>query len=416
MSDPKSMKDLATKVGKNLIPVRSGELFEVKVIQVLKNKILVDVGGLALGMIPEQEFSPEMTEAKVGDKILAYVLTIENDDGYVILSLRRADKERISKLLAEKYEKGEVMQVKTTSANKGGLLCQFGDFEGFLPVSQLATSHYPKVSTGDRQEIYNRLKNLVGQIFHVKILNFEPNSGKLIFSEKAAGDLFWQEKLNKIKIGTRLTGEITGIVNFGLFIKVVLKDNEEVEGLVHISEVSWDHVEDLNKMFNVGQKIDVEVISTDNDRLSLSIKKLLDDPWLKESASFKVKDIVEGTVTKITPFGAFIKVGSLDGLVHISKLGEKISDPRQIVEEGKSYKFEILSIEPELHKLSLGIPSLEKDEKANKSDVKKSVKSKKTKPSTSLEHTLSIPLPRAYSGQVEINRDKPLGVKEKKKK
>lgn len=371
MANVKTMKDIVSEAGNKLVPLRVGELFNVKIIQIFKNKILVDVGGLTLGIIPEQEFSPEMTDLKVGDKILGYVLTIENDEGYVILSLRRADKERISKVLADKLETGEILPVKTTSANKGGLLCQFGDFEGFLPVSQLATSHYPKVSSGDRQEIYNRLKNLIGQVFQVKVLNFEPTTGKLIFSEKAAGDLVWQEKLANVKIGTKLQGEITGIVNFGLFVKVGLPSGEEMEGLVHISEVSWDHIEDLNKQFKVGQKVDVEVISKENNRLSFSIKKLLPDPWLKEAISFKKGKIVEGIVTKITPFGAFIKIGGLDGLVHISKLGEKITDPHQVVKEGKSYKFEVVSVEPELHKLSLSFVTKEKKSTKEKTKKKK---------------------------------------------
>ncbi len=374
MANAKTMKDVVNEAGNKLVPIHAGELFEVKILQILKNRILVDVGGFTSGIIPEQEFSPEMPDLKVGDKILAYVLTVENDQGDVILSLRRADKERISKLLAEKFESDEIMPVKATSANKGGLICQFGDFEGFLPVSQLASSHYPKVSSGDRMEIFNRLKTLVGQTFQVKILNFEPNAGKLIFSEKAAGDSLWQEKLTNIKIGSKLSGEITGIVNFGLFVRVKVPGGEEMEGLVHISEVSWDHVEDLNREFQIGQKIDVEVISTENNRLSLSIKKLLPDPWLKEAAAYKVGQRVSGKVTKITPFGAFVRVGSLDGLIHISKLGEKITDPRQVVEEGKNYDFEIVEIEKGLHKLSLSFPQ-PKDEK----EVKKKKKESKTK-------------------------------------
>lgn len=374
-SDPKTMKDLAQKVGNRLIPFKAGELFEVKVLKVFKNKILVDVGGMALGIIPEQELSPEMGEVKVNDKILGYILTVENDEGYVILSLRRADRERITKLLDEKFEKGEVLPVKATSANKGGLICQFGDFEGFLPLSQLASSHYPKVSSGDRGEILKKLQPLVNQTFQVKILNFEAAAGKLIFSEKAAGDVAFRQKLAQIKIGSRLKGEITGIVNFGLFVRVQLADDEEMEGLVHISEVSWDHIEDLNKKFIIGDKIDVEVISTENNRLSLSIKKLQPDPWLKEALSYKVGDLVSGTVTKITPFGAFVKVGKLDGLVHISELGEKITDPRLVVEEGKSLKFKIISIERELHKLALSRKDLDdKKEKTLSKVAKKTIK------------------------------------------
>jgi small subunit ribosomal protein S1 len=359
MKDSESMKDLLAKYGGKLIPIKAGELFEVKVLQVLRNRILVDVGGFSLGYIPEQEFSPDVDVLKVGDKVLAYVLTVENDDGYVILSLRRADKERISKILQTKFETGDILQVKTTSANKGGLLCQFGDYEGFLPVSQLASAHYPKVSSGDREEIFNRLKNLVGQTFSVKVLSFEPSSGKLIFSEKAAGDVVVQAKIKQLKIGEKLSAEITGIVNFGLFVKIQMPNSsDEIEGLVHISEASWDHVNDLNDIYKVGQKVNVSVISIENNRVSLSIKRLLPDPWLEAVSEYKVGQAVSGKITKITPYGAFVQAGRLDGLVHISELGEKIADPKEVIEEGKSYQFKIISIEPELHKLSLSLKSV----------------------------------------------------------
>ncbi len=379
MKSPESMKDLLAKYGGKLIPIKAGELFEVKILQVLKNRLLVDVGGFALGYIPEQEFSPDVETLKVGDKVLAYVLTVENDDGYVILSLRRADKERISKILATKFETGDILQVKTTSANKGGLLCQFGDFEGFLPVSQLASSHYPKVSSGDREEIFSRLKELVGQTFQVKVLSFEPASGKLIFSEKAAGDVVQQEKIKKLKVGQKFTAEITGIVNFGLFVKLQIPDSSDIEGLVHISEASWDHIVDLSEQFKIGQKVEVSVISIENNRVSLSIKRLLPDPWLKAAADYKVGQIVEGKVTKITPYGAFIQVGQLDALVHISELGEKISNPKDVIEEGKSYQFKIISVEPEVHKLSLSLKAVEKKETKKRAKKTAGPKHKKTK-------------------------------------
>lgn len=382
-----TMKDLVNSFGNRLIPIRAGELVEVKILQEQKNKILVDVGGLTLGIIPEQEFSPDMGEPKEGDKILAYVLTVENDDGYVVLSLRRADKERILKVLQDKFETGQVLPVKTSDANKGGLLCQFGEYEGFLPVSQLASSHYPKVASGNRDEILNRLKSLIGHTFQVKILNFEPNSGKLIFSEKAAGDLVQQEKIKNIKVDQNFEGEITGIVDFGLFVKVKITAEDEVEGpapsevegLVHISEVSWEHVDDLNKNFKVGQKVKVQVISKEGNRLSLSIKKLLPDPWLKLAGSYKVGQVVEAKVTKTTPFGAFVKVGGVDGLVHISELGEKVADPKEAVAENKSYQFEIIAIEPEIHRLNLSLKKAQQTKEAKKiKETKKPVKVKKT--------------------------------------
>jgi len=384
MKEPESMKDIIAKVGNRLIPIKVGELIEVKILQILKNRFLVEVGDFSLGIIPEQEFSPEISDLKVGDKVLAYVLSVENDEGYTILSLRRADKEKIAKILQTKYDNADVLQVKATSANKGGLLCQFGDYEGFLPVSQLASSHYPKVSTGDREEIYNRLKRLIGQIFNVKILNFEPSSGKLIFSEKAAGDTLQQEKIKRIKIGDKFKAEITGIVNFGLFVKIKIPETtEEIEGLVHISEVSWDRVENLGNLFKVGETIDVQIIAIENNRISLSIKRLLPDPWLKAAASYKIGQIVEGEIAKITPFGAFVKVGSLDGLVHISELGEKIIDPKEVVKEGEKYKFRIVSIEPDLHKLSLSLKNIKGEELIiKKKTVTKKKKRTKSRPGT----------------------------------
>lgn len=382
MKDSKSMKDLASSLGNRLVPIRAGELTEVKILQILKNKLLVDVGGLTLGFIPEQEFSPEVGDFKKGDKVLAYVLTVENDEGYVVLSLRRADKERVSKILHEKFESGEALPIKVLDANKGGLLCQFGEYEGFLPVSQLATSHYPKVASGNREEILNRLKDLVGQTLQVKVLSFEPGSNKLIFSEKAAGDVAQLEKIKDIKIDEILEGEITGIVDFGLFVKIKLKDSDEIEGLVHISEVSWEHIDDLKSKFQISQKLSVKVISKEGNRLSLSLKRLQPDPWLNLASSRNIGDIVEAKITKITPYGAFVRLGVIDGLVHISELGDKITDPKKVVEEGKSYKFKIMSIEPELHKLSLSLKAAKEKEAISGKRAKATKAKKLTKKKT----------------------------------
>jgi small subunit ribosomal protein S1 len=347
-SQPKNMKELAVQYSSKLVPIKTGDIIEVKVVDVLKNKILVDVAGFCNGIIPEREFSPEIDILKPGDKTLAYILALENQDGNCILSLRRADKERVAKIIEEKYASGGILTVKCNDANRGGLLCSFGDYEGFLPVSQLASSHYPKVSSGDKEEILGKLRQLINQNLQVKVISFEPQSGKLIFSEKAAGDSAQQEKIKNYKIGEILEGEVTGVVDFGLFINL-----GDMEGLVHISEVSWDHIENLRDLFKPGDKIKAQVVSTENNRLSLSIKRLTEDPWLKLVEKYKTGDEVEGEVTRTTPFGAFVKFDNLDGLVHISELGEKVTNPADVVEVGGKYKFEIVTIEPDLHKVSL---------------------------------------------------------------
>ena len=342
------MKELAVQYSSKLVPIKTGDIIEVKVVDVLKNKILVDVAGFCNGIIPEREFSPEIDILKPGDKTLAYIFALENQDGNCILSLRRADKERVAKIIEEKYASGGILTVKCNDANRGGLLCSFGDYEGFLPVSQLASSHYPKVSSGDKEEILGKLRQLINQNLQVKVISFEPQSGKLIFSEKAAGDSAQQEKIKNYKIGEILEGEVTGVVDFGLFINL-----GDMEGLVHISEVSWDHIENLRDLFKPGDKIKAQVVSTENNRLSLSIKRLTEDPWLKLVEKYKTGDEVEGEVTRNTPFGAFVKFDNLDGLVHISEFGEKVTNPADVVEVGGKYKFEIVTIEPDLHKVSL---------------------------------------------------------------
>lgn len=361
-----TMKELAAQVPNKLVPFKEGDVIEVKILEMGKTRILVDVSGFCLGFIPEKEMSPEMSDMKVGDKILAYVLMLENQDGYCILSLKRADKERVTKILEEKFTSGGVLAVKCHDANRGGLLCAFGEYEGFLPVSQLASSHYPKVSSGDKDEILGKLRTLLNQTFQVKILSFEPQNNKLIFSEKAAGDLVQQEKIKNYEVGQNLEGTVTGVVKYGLFVNL-----GEVEGMVHISEVAWEHVEDLEKLFKPGDKIKVQIISTDNNRLSLSLKRLIDDPWLKLVKKYKIGDEVEGKITRTTPFGAFVTFDNLDGLVHISELGEKVTNPLDAVEVGKAYKFKIKTIEPELHKLNLTLVNSEEKKTEKKRKAKK---------------------------------------------
>jgi len=368
---PSSMKELAENYPNRLVPIKDGDIVEVKILEISRSKILVDVAGFCLGMIYEKEFSPEMGDIKVGEKTLAYILTLENSDGYCVLSLRRADKEKVTKILDEKFTAGGILTVKCSDANRGGLLCSFGEYEGFLPVSQLASSHYPKVTSGDKEEIFGKLRKLIGQNFQVKILSFEPAANKLIFSEKAAGDMVQQEKIKKYKIGDILEGEITGIVDFGLFVSF-----DDVEGLIHISEVSWKHIEDLKTLFKIGQKVKAQIISIENNRISLSIKRLSPDPWIKEVEKYKVGAIVSGKVTRITPFGAFISLDdNVSGLVHISEMDGKVNNPAEKLEVEKNYQFKVIAIEPELHKLSLSMKNIkeniDKETKALKSHSKR---------------------------------------------
>jgi small subunit ribosomal protein S1 len=350
--DKNSMKALFEKLGDDILPYKEGDMVEAAVLAVGGNRIWVDVAGQALGFIPEREITTK-TGLKKGDKIFASVLHMENEEGNVVLSMRQADREKYWQEMEEKCKTGEVIASHITDANKGGLISEIGGIQGFLPVSQLTAEHYPRVSGGDKEEILNRLRQFIGTDMMVKVINCDKEGNKLIFSEKAVSADEVKGKIDKYSVGDKVKGKITGIVDFGLFIKI----DTQIEGLIHISEISLSRVTDLHKLFHVGDEVDAIIIGIDNGKISLSLKRLQDDPWVKAAAKFKVNTEVKGEVTKITPFGAFVSLGDgIDGLAHVSEMSdEHIVDPGQIVELGKEYTFKIISIEPDSHRLGLSL-------------------------------------------------------------
>ena len=340
------MAELVELMGDKLIPFDQGDIVEVTVLSTSRDNIMVDVAGLATGIIPEKEFSTGGGKIEPGDKIQAYVVSTENDNGYVILSLKKAERERIWNMLEQRNNEGEIINVKIVQANKGGLVAEYNNMQGFIPVSQLSTKNYPRVG-GDKLKIKKKLSELIGSSLPVKIISYDKAAKKIIFSEKAVVDSDLQEKALKFEIGQRVKGKITGIVDFGLFV-----DIGELEGLVHISQVSWQRINNLKDHFKVGDDIEAEVVNIDAGRVSLSIKKLLPDPWQTEVKTLSVGGKAEGMVTQVTPYGAFIKLSdNLEGLFHVSQMGGR--KPEELVKEGANYTFEVISIEPELRKISL---------------------------------------------------------------
>lgn len=352
-NDIASMEELAQKYEDKLVPFKAGDTTEVTVLEKSPRRILADVGGLAVGLIPDQEFSFDTHELKQGDKIMAYVLSMENDNGYVILSHKRANREALWQTLEDKGKSGEIMMVKVVGANRGGLLVEAGGIDGFIPVSQLSSEHYPRVQSGSGGEIARRLQEMIGQTLKVKVLSVDKNANKLIFSEKMTQDLLSEANADMVKIGDILEGTVTGIVPFGVFINA-----DGVEGLVHISEISWDRVANINSIFEVGQKVKVKVIQIDGNRVSFSIKRLQPDPWIKAYEECKPGAIIDGEVTRVTNFGAFVKLSEhVAGLCHVSQLGENIEDPNKVVRVGEKYKFKLINIEPATHRCSLQLVS-----------------------------------------------------------
>ncbi|MEX2361662.1 MAG: S1 RNA-binding domain-containing protein, partial [Patescibacteria group bacterium] len=341
-SSPTTMEELVELMGDKLVPFVQGDVLDVTVISSSKENIVADVAGVATGIIPEKEFSATANRLNAGDVIRAYVISAENQNGYVILSLKRAEKERLWNMLEQRNNAGETIAVKVIQANKGGLVAEYGNMQGFIPVSQLSFRHYPRVD-GDRSKIQQKLSELIGESLQVKIINYDKNSNKIVFSEKAAGDEVLEEKAKSYEIGQKVTGRITGIVDFGLFINL-----GDIEGLIHISQVSWQRINNLKDHFKVGQEVEAEVVNVDGGRISLSIKKLQPDPWQIEVKTLEVGGKIKGEVTKVTPYGAFVRLSeNLEGLFHISQMGED-KKPDEVVQENKNYQFEVISIEPEL--------------------------------------------------------------------
>lgn len=346
---PATMDALVEEQGEKVVPYYAGGTVEVEVLEVTPRKVLVDVAGVAQGIIPEREFSFDTIELKPGDKVNAYVLSMENEAGQVILSLKRADRETLWRVLQEKQEAGEIMTVKVVGANRGGLLVESGGLDGFIPVSQLAPEHYPRVEGGSGTEIARRLQGYIGQNFKVKVLNVDKQASKLIFSEKLTQDLLKDTAVDTVKLGDLLDGTVTGITTFGIFVNA-----GGVEGLVHISEISWDRVANIGTMFEAGQKVKVKVIQIDGNRVSFSIKRLDPDPWIKAYEEMKAGTIVQGEVTRVTDFGAFVKISDqIAGLCHLSQMGEDVKDANKILSVGQKFRFKIVSIEPSTHRCSL---------------------------------------------------------------
>lgn len=357
-----------------LTPLRAGDAVKGTVLEIAPNSLYVDLGPRGVGIVYGRELldAPETFRAvRQGDELEAVITETENDQGYVELSLRGASEDKSWAALEAKRESGEIFPTQILDANKGGLIVRVEGVTGFLPVSQLSAEHYPRVEGGDKQQILDRLRQHVGQQFHVRVLTAERREGKLIVSEKAAMSVEMEQTLATLQPGTVVEGTVSGIVDFGVFVKFLL-DGTELEGLIHISELAWQRVDDPKEYAKVGQKLRALVLGTEGTRISLSLKQLRDDPWLTVEAKYKIGDTVEGDVLKLTPYGAFVRLDDdIHGLAHVSELSDKEGmRPEDVVKVGGRCAFRIISIEAEEHRLGLSLRPNAKP-KAKKASPKK---------------------------------------------
>ncbi|HET7630472.1 MAG TPA: S1 RNA-binding domain-containing protein [Candidatus Saccharimonadales bacterium] len=334
----------------NVQQLTQGETVDGHVLSVKKHETMIDLGPLGVGLVPRREVGFNR-DLKAGDEVTASVVDTELDNGYALLSLRKAAKDRGWDEIGKLVEAGEPVEVMAYDANRGGLLIELEGVRGFLPVSQLSAEHYPRVGNSDKDEILQRLNGLVGQPIKAVILDADKKANKLIFSEKEAVKEGLAERFNQLKVGDTVKGVVTGVVDYGAFVNV-----DGIEGLIHISEISWERVNNPSDYVKVGENVEAKIIAIDKDRLSLSLKQLQEDPWLKEVDQFKSGDKVEGTVTRITPFGAFVQLSpAVEALVHVSELGADAKDPEKVFKLNERKTFRVLDVDKENHKISLSL-------------------------------------------------------------
>ncbi len=369
-----TMQELISS-GVEIKTLKTGEMIEGALLSIGKNEVYVDLENYGIGVVRGRELYDDeatLNSLKPGDKIFVSVVEPENKEGIAELSLRQAGQERVWQTLKDKLEKKEVVRTKILDANKGGLMVEVNGVTGFLPVSQLSLEHYPRVEDGDKNRILQILQSYVGQAFDVTIITADSEEEKLIVSEKAVFEDEMSKKLGELKIGQVVEGTVTGVVDFGAFVKF-----GELEGLVHISELAWQRIENPKDIIKVGDKVKAKVISIDKGRVSLSIKQLQEDPWLEAVKKYQIGQTVTGKVAKLMPFGVFVELDKdIQGLAHIMELShEAVKNPEEILKPGEEKEFKIISIEPAEHRLGLSLkalkeaPKKEEDKKIEETSI-----------------------------------------------
>ena len=350
MSTKVTMDDLLAE--HDIAPLKTGDVVEATVATIKKHEIWLDLGPRGVGVVLRREIGNQKLEE--GQVISASVVDPEMDEGHALMSLRKAVKDKGWDELARVSESGDIIEVSPYDANRGGLLIELEGIRGFMPVSQLSADHYPRVSGADKDEILQKLNALIGKTLRVRILDASRKDNKLIFSEKEAIKDDMQSRFEKLAVGDTVEGTVTGVIDFGAFVNV-----DGIEGLIHISEISWERVEDPRKYVKTGERINAKVIAIDKDRLSLSIKQLSEDPWMQDVEQFKKGQTVSGTITRITPFGAFVQLTpAVEALVHVSEItnGEDDAvDPEKIFKLNETKEFKVLEINKEARKIALSL-------------------------------------------------------------
>ena len=369
-----TMIDLLNRVG-GISGVNVGDQIEGRLIFVAKNEVILDIENIGLGIVRGRELYNEeyLSRLKVGENIEAIVLDLDNEDGYIELSFRAIGRDKVWSEIKQAYESGTPVEARIRDANRGGFLVKVQGIDGFLPASLLAPTHAIKQVGIEDKSLLNQMKKYVGQIFNVKIISINPDSDNLIVSEKSLSDELAQVKLKKYNVGDTVSATVVGAVDFGLFVRF----DQDLEGLIHISEIAWKKVEDPRKDYKVGDKVEAKIVEIDKDnRINLSIKQLLPNPWIGFAQNTKPGDKFTGKVSKIVSYGAIIvNSDDIQGLCHISQISStQLESPAKIHEiltVGDTKEFTVLGVDSE-EKLYLTLLDFEEAKKIQEEMVQRS--------------------------------------------
>lgn len=365
-----TMESLLNEQELNVDLPQPGEIRTGMIASISHSQILVSIGAKSEGVISgrdlDQLSAEERDALKVGQEVHVYVVNPEDDNGNVVLSFKRAQ-EQLSWENADKLlESNSVIESKITGFNKGGLIVAVEGLRGFVPSSQVSALRRTQ-TTGDTPE--QRWQKMVGQPITVRVVEVDRERRRLILSERAAStesrQSLKERVLDELEQGKTYTGRVTSLANFGAFINV-----NGADGLVHLSELSWDHIEHPKEVLEVGQEIKVKVINIDREkkRIGLSVRALQEDPWRSRVQKYSVGQLVEGVITRLTKFGAFARLeGDIEGLIHISEIAEhRIEHPKEVLKEGEVKSLRVIRIDADQHRIGLSLRKVDSAAYADK--------------------------------------------------
>ena len=370
-SAPAELMDMETLLaqeglGLGNIPEK-GDIRKGVVTAITSNEILIDVQSKADGLIAGRELeqiNPRTLESfQVGEEILVYVLEPEDVNGHVVLSYTRAQEEKDWEQVEKSLETGEVITTFVEGYNKGGLLVPVGQLRGFVPGSLVSV--FREGDTGAPEDRWNEA---IGKEITLKVIEVDRSRQRLILSERDAigetREAIKDQLLDNLAVGDRVTGYVSSLADFGAFVNI-----QGVDGLVHLSELSWDHVDHPSDLVKVGQELEVEVISIDEEkrRIGLSMRRLQDNPWIEKAEEIQEGQLIQGTITNLTDFGAFARIENtdLEGLIHISELSmDRVGHPSEVVSVGETLALRVISLDMERHRIGLSLEKVDSDEYA----------------------------------------------------